>query len=170
MYRLRKFRAAKTCTTLFFLNIFAQNCFSANLKIAFEEQNTPDMETFTTNGITVSVETQYLPAHSNQREQKFIFGYHIVIENGSPYTVQLLRRHWIIQDADGRLREVEGEGVIGVQPVIAPGKSHEYASFCNLTTEIGKMRGTYLMKRGDDGSLFEVAIPEFRMTAPFKMN
>ncbi len=128
------------------------------------------METLTTNGITVSVETQYLPAHSSQREHKYIFGYHIVIENGSPFTVQLLRRHWVIQDADGRLREVEGDGVIGQQPVIQPGESHEYASFCNLDTEIGKMRGTYLMKRRDDDSLFEVAIPEFKMVAPFRLN
>ena len=128
------------------------------------------METFTTNGITVSVETQYLPAHSNPREQKFIFGYHIVIENGSPYTVQLRRRHWVIQDADRRLREVEGEGIIGQQPVMGPGASHEYASFCNLRTDVGKMRGTYLMKRLDDGSLFEVAIPEFKMVAPFRLN
>lgn len=128
------------------------------------------METLTTNGITVSVETQYLSAHSNPREEKFIFGYHIVIENGSPFTVQLLRRRWIIQDADGRLREVEGEGVIGQQPVIEPGASHEYASFCNMQTDIGKMRGTYLFTRRDDGSLFEVTIPEFRMVAPFRMN
>ncbi|MCE7921489.1 MAG: Co2+/Mg2+ efflux protein ApaG [Haliscomenobacteraceae bacterium CHB4] len=128
------------------------------------------MEALTTNGITVSVETQYLPAHSNQRAHKFIFGYHIVIENGSPFTVQLLRRHWVIQDADGQLREVEGDGVIGQQPVIPPGDSHEYASFCNLDTEIGKMHGTYLMKRRDDDSLFEVAIPEFKMVASFKLN
>lgn len=128
------------------------------------------MEILTTNGITVSVETQYLAAHSNPRELKFLFGYHIVIENGSPFTVQLLRRHWFIQDSDGRLREVEGEGVIGVQPVLQAGESHEYASFCNLETEIGKMRGTYLMSRLDDGSLFEVTIPEFRMVAPFRLN
>lgn len=128
------------------------------------------METLTTNGITVSVETQYLPSHSNPRDLKFIFGYHIAIENGSPFVVQLLRRHWVIQHADGRIREVEGEGVIGEQPVLNPGERHEYSSFCDLDTEIGKMHGTYLMTRRDDGSLFEVAIPEFRMTAPFRMN
>lgn len=128
------------------------------------------METFTTNGITVSVETQYLPAHSNPREGKFIFGYHINIINGSPYTVQLLRRHWVISAADGSLREVEGEGVIGQQPVLAPGEEHEYTSFCHLETELGRMSGTYLMSRFDDGTFFEVTIPEFRMAAPFKMN
>ena len=128
------------------------------------------METYTTNGITVSVETQYLPAHSNPREAKYIFGYHITIINGSPYTVQLLRRHWVIMAADGVLREVEGEGVIGQQPVLAPGEGHEYTSFCNIETEIGRMSGTYLMSRYDDGTYFEVTIPEFRMAAPFKLN
>ena len=151
------------------MNIFARDAIF-RYKITFEEQTHPGMETLTTNGITVSVETQYLPAHSNPREQKFIFGYHIVIENGSPYTVQLLRRHWVIRDADNRLREVEGEGVIGQQPVMHPGDSHEYASFCNLDTEIGKMHGTYLMKRLDDESHFEVTIPEFKMVAPFRLN
>ena len=128
------------------------------------------MEILTTNGITVSVETQYLPAHSNPRAGKFIFGYHIVIENGSPHTVQLLRRHWVIQEATGQLREVEGEGVIGQQPVLQPGAYHEYTSFCDLFSELGKMSGTYLMSRRDDDTLFEVVIPEFRMVAPFKLN
>lgn len=128
------------------------------------------MEIQTTNGITVSVQTQYLPMHSNPREGKLIFGYHISIENGSPYTVQLLRRHWVIQEASGEIREVEGEGVIGQQPVINPGESHEYTSFCNLCSEMGKMSGTYLMNRRDDDTLFEVVIPEFRMIAPFKLN
>ena len=68
------------------------------------------METSTTNGITVSVETQYLPSHSNPREGKFIFGYHITIVNRSSFTVQLLRRHWVITNADGIMREVEGSG------------------------------------------------------------
>ncbi len=128
------------------------------------------METLTTNNITVSVETEYLAAHSNPREGKFIFNYHITIENGSPHTVQLLRRRWIIVDSSGTLREVEGEGVVGLQPVLAPGEVHGYSSFCNLDTEIGKMGGTYLMTRLEDGSQFEASIPEFKMVAPFKLN
>ena len=129
-----------------------------------------NMETLTTNNITVSVETEFLAAHSNPREGKFIFGYHITIENRSQHTVQLLRRHWLIQDAYGVLREVEGEGVVGLQPVLAPGEVHGYSSFCNLDTEIGKMSGNYLMSRLDDGSAFEASIPEFKMVAPFKLN
>jgi ApaG protein len=128
------------------------------------------MDVQTTNGITVSVQTQYLPMHSNPRAGKLIFGYHIAIENGSLHTVQLLRRRWVIQEASGEIREVEGEGVIGQQPIIPPGESHEYTSFCNLCSEMGKMSGTYLMTRRDNGSLFEVTIPEFQMVAPFKLN
>jgi ApaG protein len=128
------------------------------------------MDTLTTNNITVSVETQYLAAHSNPRAGKYIFGYHITIENHSPHTVQLLRRHWIIQDACGTLREVEGDGVVGLQPVLAPGEVHGYSSFCNLDTDIGKMVGVYQMTRMNDSSLFDAKIPEFLMVAPFKLN
>ena len=128
------------------------------------------MQTCTTNGITITVETQYLPAHSNPRVDKFIFGYLITIENGSMHTVQLLRRQWHITDSDGSRREVEGEGVVGLQPVIAPGESHRYTSFCNLDTAFGKMDGSYLMSRIDDNSFFDARIPEFLLMAPFKMN
>lgn len=128
------------------------------------------MEIAVTNGITVAVETEYLPEHSEPSEGKFVFGYHILIENGSPHPVQLLRRHWFITDAVAQLREVEGEGVVGEQPVLLPGERYEYASFCELGTEIGKMRGSYLMTRQDDGSLFDVEIPEFRMVSPEKLN
>jgi len=134
------------------------------------KQHQRTMETLTTNHITVSVETEYLAEHSNPRTGKYIFGYHITIENGSPHTVQLLRRHWLIQDACGTLREVEGEGVVGLQPVLAPGEVHGYSSFCNLDTDTGKMTGAYLMARTDDSSVFEASIPEFVMVAPFKLN
>jgi len=128
------------------------------------------MDVCTTNGITVSVETQFLPVHSNARAEKFLFGYHITIENGSKDTVQLLRRHWIIWDSNGVIREVEGDGVIGQQPVLAPGEIHSYSSYCNLMTEIGKMWGSYDMVRLDNRQTFEVVIPEFKMLVPFKMN
>jgi ApaG protein len=128
------------------------------------------MEIAVTNGITVAVETNYLPRHSDTRASSYVFGYHIMIENGSPHTVQLRRRHWYITDGAAQLREVEGEGVVGEQPVLAPGERYQYASFCDLNTEMGKMRGNYLMERKDDGSLFEVEIPEFRMIVPSKLN
>jgi ApaG protein len=128
------------------------------------------MEISVTNGITVAVESNYLPQHSDPREGKHLFGYHIMIENGSLHTVQLLRRHWYITDGAAQLREVEGEGVVGEQPIILPGERYEYASYCDLNSEIGKMRGTYLMTRYDEGDLFEVEIPEFKMIVPCLLN
>ncbi|MBU6341223.1 MAG: Co2+/Mg2+ efflux protein ApaG [Bacteroidetes bacterium] len=128
------------------------------------------MEILTTNGITVSVETQYLAAHSDPRNAKFIFGYFITIENGCPFTVQLMRRHWTIFDACGVVREVDGPGVIGQQPIMQPGERYAYSSYCDLTAEIGKMHGAYEMTRIDNKTSFEVAIPEFRMVAPFRLN
>lgn len=128
------------------------------------------MSSCTTNGITVRVETQYLPEHSNPRGQKFIFGYYVVIENGSDITVQLLRRKWIITDATGVVREVEGDGVVGLQPTLQPGETHEYMSFCNLFSEIGKMKGSYTMLCVNDNSLLEIEIPEFQMFTPSVLN
>lgn len=128
------------------------------------------METFTTNNITVTVVTQYLPDYSNPVAGKYIFGYHILIENGSPNTVQLLRRRWLIQDAYGDVREVEGAGVVGEQPILGPGTAHEYTSYCDLHTEMGQMGGTYLMTRIDDGAFFDVRIPVFQMVYPARLN
>lgn len=128
------------------------------------------MQVLTTNGITISVVTQYLPEHSDVRGNRYIFAYHISIENNSLHTVQLLRRKWNIMTATGSVRIVEGDGIIGLQPILAPGESHSYASYCDLSTEIGKMHGFYTMTRKDDGSLFEVQIPEFYMCTPFKLN
>lgn len=128
------------------------------------------METQITDGVKVSVETTFQPEYSSPAQSHFVFTYRIKIENNSNYTVQLLRRHWFINDAHGALREVEGEGVVGQQPVLEPGEQHEYVSGCNLKTEIGKMRGTYLMEKVVDGSRFKVTIPEFVMVVPYKLN
>jgi ApaG protein len=128
------------------------------------------MEILTTNGITVSVETQYLPAHSDPRASKFIFGYFITIENGSPHVVQLLSRYWMIHDAATTMREVKGDGVVGQQPILQPGERYSYSSYCDLGAEIGKMQGVYTMIRTDNHTNFEVAIPEFKLIAPFKLN
>lgn len=129
------------------------------------------MEICTTNGITVKVETQFLPAHSDARSKKFFFAYFITIENGSPLAVQLLRRHWNIRDSNGIVREVEGEGVVGRQPIIAPGETYRYSSYCNLMTEIGRMSGNYLMQRLDSTEeLMDVVIPSFWLVAPCKWN
>ncbi len=88
----------------------------------------------------------------------------------SDYTVKLLRRHWFIFDSNGEHRQVEGEGVIGEQPTLAPGDLYSYESACSLTTEIGKMHGTYLMQRKLDNGQFRVRIPEFFMIVPHRLN
>ncbi len=128
------------------------------------------MVTKITEGVKVTVETTYQPEYSNPANSHFMFSYKIFIENLSEYTVQLMTRHWNIFDSNGTHREVEGEGVIGIQPVIEPGDSHEYISGCNLKTEMGKMSGTYVFKRSVDDQLFKVSIPEFELLCPFKMN
>ncbi|WP_026994585.1 Co2+/Mg2+ efflux protein ApaG [Flectobacillus major] len=123
-----------------------------------------------THGVKVSVVTEYQAEYSNPYHAHFVFSYKIKIENESDFTVKLLRRHWYIYDANGLIREVEGEGVVGQQPTLEPGQSHEYSSGCNLNTSIGKMAGTYQMERVFDGKLFNVVIPDFTMTAPYRLN
>jgi ApaG protein len=123
-----------------------------------------------TAGISVRVETFYQTDHSRPQDQIFVFAYRITIENNSLYPVQLLRRHWYINDCNGATREVAGDGVVGQQPYIAPNESHQYISWTQLSTEIGKMHGTYTMFREADGALLEVEIPEFKMVAPYKLN
>lgn len=128
------------------------------------------MLTATTKGIRICVETFYHPNHSRPTEHHFVFAYRITIENRSDFTVQLLRRCWNITDASGANRIVEGEGVVGQQPIIKSGQAHQYVSWANLNTDLGKMSGTYTMERHIDGELFDVEIPEFQLIAPFKMN
>ncbi|UEG53993.1 Co2+/Mg2+ efflux protein ApaG [Mucilaginibacter daejeonensis] len=123
-----------------------------------------------TDGVKISVETQYQPEYSNPANEHFMFAYKIHIENLSDNTVQLMRRHWHIFDSNGTRREVEGEGVVGLQPVIEPGGSHEYISGCNLKTDMGSMKGTYQMVRLMDDMEFEAEIPQFYLIAPFKLN
>lgn len=123
-----------------------------------------------TEGVKVSVETTYQAEYSNPANEHFMFAYKVQIENLTDYSVQLMRRHWTIFDSNGTKREVEGEGVVGIQPIIAPGQNHEYVSGCNLKTDMGTMEGTYEMKRLVDFENFKVTIPKFSLVAPFKMN
>ena len=99
-----------------------------------------------------------------------MFAYRITIENNNPFPVKLLSRHWFIYDSNSNMREVEGEGVVGVQPVIAPAASYQYISGCNLRSEIGKMNGTYLLENVNNKKSFEVIIPSFELHVPFKLN
>jgi ApaG protein len=128
------------------------------------------MVTQITDGVRVSVQTEYQPDYSSPRQAHYVFAYKVTIENASAHTVQLLRRHWYICDSNGIVKEVEGEGVVGQQPVLEPGDMHEYVSGCNLKTDIGKMKGTYLMERVVDGKKMQVIIPEFTLIAPYRLN
>ena len=128
------------------------------------------MITAVTQGIQITVRSTYQESYSRPEEHHFLFTYRITIENKSEYTVQLMRRHWKIFDSSGEYREVEGEGVVGQQPILMPGDVYEYESACNLTTDMGKMHGTYLMERQVDKLRFYVNIPEFEMVIPSRLN
>lgn len=128
------------------------------------------MEIAITNGIKVTVNSQYQDFYSNPELKHFAFSYHIRIENNSESTVQLVARHWNIFDAVGIKYEVEGEGVVGKQPIIEPGDFHEYVSGCNFHAPIGRMYGYFIMKRFIDDVHFKTQIPSFIMTAPYVLN
>jgi ApaG protein len=121
-------------------------------------------------GVEVSVETFYQQDYSNPMQSEYMFAYRIAIENHNSFPVKLHRRHWYIFDSTGSTREVEGEGVVGVQPVLSPGEKYQYVSGCNLRTEMGRMHGTYQMENLNNKKIFEVNIPAFEMFVPFKNN
>lgn len=128
------------------------------------------MVTAITAGVKISVETIYQDEHSNPANEHFMFAYRIDVENLSEYTVQLMYRKWFIFDSNGTVREVEGEGVVGAQPIIEPGDSYSYVSGCNLKTDFGSMRGNYTMHNLVQETSFKVEIPEFQLIVPYKLN
>ena len=120
-----------------------------------------------TRDIRIAVEPDFLEDQSEPEENRYLWSYRVIIENKSPTPVQLLSRYWRITDSRGRTREVRGEGVIGEQPVIAPGRAYEYTSGAPLETASGFMTGTYRM-RGSNGESFEVGIPMFALESPYE--
>ncbi|MEZ0495320.1 Co2+/Mg2+ efflux protein ApaG [Sphingomonas sp. IW22] len=118
-----------------------------------------------THGVVVRTAVSYLPEQSEPARGRWFWSYHIRIENDGDMGVQLLSRHWIITDGRGARHSVEGEGVVGEQPIIAPGGSFDYVSGCHLSTPTGSMQGSYQML-GEDGSTFDVTIPKFGLVAP----
>lgn len=123
------------------------------------------MVTAITEGIKVSIEAIYQAEFSSLHQQHFVFTYKAEIENHSNLTIQLIRRKWEIFDAGQTFKLVEGEGVVGQQPVLEPGEVHRYVSGCNLRSGLGKMRGSYFMEKLIDGKMIEVKIPEFQLIA-----
>lgn len=123
-----------------------------------------------TQGMLVQVEVQFQPKYSIPYSDQNVFTYFVRIHNGNEYPVQLLRRHWWIWESNGTKRQVRGEGVIGIQPVIAPGAHHHYESFCPIGSPIGNMHGKYQMSRLDTNQSFEVLIPQFQLMIPETLN
>jgi ApaG protein len=129
----------------------------------------PNTSEETTRGIHVSVKAQYVPERSNPAEGEWFFAYTIRIANEGPIAAQLLSRHWIITDADGKVEEVRGPGVVGRQPLLGPGEAFEYTSACPLGTSFGVMEGTYSMVT-PAGDQFDVRIAPFSLSEPFAIN
>ena len=115
--------------------------------------------------VAVTAHSTFLPDQSDEEEDRYVFAYTIRITNNGNVPAQLVSRHWIITDADNQVQEVRGMGVVGEQPLLKPGQSHDYVSGCPLTTAHGSMEGHYTMRRAD-GQLIEVAIPFFPLAAP----
>ena len=127
------------------------------------------MSETTTRGVRVEVRTAYVPERSSPQESQYFFAYRIKISNVGEETVQLLSRHWVISDGAGNMEHVRGPGVVGEQPVLGPGESFEYTSFCPLPTPIGSMHGTYQMVTAG-GSAFDAEIAPFSLAVPTALN
>jgi len=122
-----------------------------------------------TSGIKVQVVSKFIPEHTNPDIPRYFFAYWVTITNDSESTIKLLDRHWEITDANGRLEVIDGEGVIGKQPIIKSGTSFSYNSFCPIETEFGVMAGYYQVKR-EDGHFMKIEIPKFKLISPFSIN
>ena len=115
--------------------------------------------------IDVQVEPRFVPDQSRPGDNRYVFAYTITLHNAGDIAARLLTRHWIITDANGKIEEVSGEGVVGEQPWIRPGDEYEYTSGAVLETAVGVMQGSYQMV-ADDGTEFEAAIPPFTLSIP----
>ena len=119
--------------------------------------------------ISINVETQFLSDQSDKEDSRYVFAYTITIHNNGRIPVQLLTRRWLITDAQGRIQEVSGDGVVGEQPTIRPGTYHRYSSFSVLETPVGTMEGSYGMVN-NEGSTFRAPIAAFRLAVPGIVN
>ena len=123
----------------------------------------------TTRGIQIQVRSEYLPGRSAPRESSYFFQYHVRIANVGDETAQLISREWIITNADGEVERVKGAGVVGEQPVLPPGASFDYTSFCELKTPVGSMHGSYQMVTAN-GDRFDAVIAPFTLAIPHALN
>ena len=123
------------------------------------------MDTSDQHGFIIRTQVDFLPDQSNETNNRFVFSYTINITNLGTSVARLISRHWIITDAYNNVQEVRGQGVVGEQPLLAPNQSFEYTSGTVLTTQVGTMRGSYQMQ-ADDGTLFDIEIPQFVLSVP----
>jgi ApaG protein len=123
----------------------------------------------TTRGIQIQVRSEYVPERSSPRDSSYLFQYHVRISNLGAQTAQLISREWIITNADGEVERVKGPGVVGEQPVLQPGGSFEYTSYCPLKTAVGSMQGSYQMVT-PDGERFDAVISPFTLAIPNALN
>ncbi len=123
----------------------------------------------TTRGVKVAVKASFVAERSQPLEDRWFFAYRIRIHNRGEVPVQLINRHWVITDAHGNVEEVRGPGVVGEQPLLAPGESFEYTSFCPLETPFGTMEGSYEMVT-EDGEHFWAKIGQFTLSEPLSVN
>ena len=122
-----------------------------------------------TRGICVKAEAFFVPERSSITKNQYFFAYRIEIENESEIAVRLMTRHWVITDGHGEIQEVRGAGVVGSQPLIAPGDKFAYTSACPLQTPVGTMSGSYQMEV-EDGECFDAEIPAFTLAVPYSLN
>ncbi len=125
----------------------------------------PRMEKSPQQDIAIQTQVNYLPEQSDESGNRFVFSYTITITNTGNAPTRLMSRHWVITDANNHVQEVRGQGVVGEQPLLKPNQGFQYTSGTVLTTQVGTMRGSYRMQ-ADDGSEFEVEIPQFVLSVP----
>lgn len=128
-----------------------------------------NLTTDNTHNIAVDVETSYIEEQSAPEMNRYVFAYTITIRNDGKVPAKLLTRHWIINDANGNVQEVHGEGVVGEQPYLKPGESFQYTSGTVIETPVGSMEGSYQMI-SDDGTPFDASIPAFTLSLPHKLH
>lgn len=128
------------------------------------------MSDTTTRHVRVLVKPEYVPSQSTPQTQRWLFAYHVTVENHGTVAVQLMNRHWVITNGEGETDEVRGPGVIGQQPLLQPGESFQYTSGCPLDTPVGTMHGEYEMLVLDTGERFDARIAPFRLAVPGALN
>ncbi|MGQ0697610.1 MAG: Co2+/Mg2+ efflux protein ApaG [Panacagrimonas sp.] len=123
-----------------------------------------------TRNVRIVAQPRYVAEQSDPNAKRYFFAYHITIRNEGDSTVQLVSRHWVITSGEGRVEEVRGPGVVGHQPILAPGEAFEYTSACPLDTPVGTMHGEFNMIHSDTREAFDARIAPFRLAVPKALN